>query len=52
MNQTKKEPDADKPPETAREKALRLIAENPRFIPAKPSGQGIVIVGAKPQNKE
>jgi hypothetical protein len=34
--------------ETARERAMRKISQNPRFTEAKPSGQGFVIVGSRP----
>jgi (p)ppGpp synthase/HD superfamily hydrolase len=35
--------------ESIRERTTRVISENPRFKEAKPSGQGFVIVGAKPK---
>ncbi len=38
----------EEPTETVREKFERLIAGNPRFVKAKPSGSGIVIIGARP----
>ena len=34
--------------ETLREKFMKKISGDPRFIPAKPSGKEFVIVGAKP----
>ena len=33
--------------ETVREIFMRLVAGNPRFIPAKPSGKAFVIGGAR-----
>jgi hypothetical protein len=38
--------------ETAREIFLREIADNPRFKLAEPSGQGIIILGARPPTKK
>jgi hypothetical protein len=40
------EPIASK--ETVREKYMKTISENPMWSKAKPSGQGFVIVGARP----
>jgi hypothetical protein len=37
-------------PETVRERVTREISENPRWSEAKPSGQGFVLVGARPSS--
>jgi hypothetical protein len=36
--------------ETVRERVMKKISGDPRFIIAKPSGRGFVIVGARPSS--
>ena len=45
-NEKSAEPTAVK--ETIRERIMREMAQNPRWSEAKPSGQGFVIIGARP----
>ncbi|WP_079601626.1 TY-Chap domain-containing protein [Bradyrhizobium erythrophlei] len=47
-NEKSAEPTAAK--ETIRERIMREISQNPRWSEAKPSGQGFVIVGARPSS--
>ena len=44
------EQDQTESSETAREVFMRLVAGNPRFVPARPSGKAFVIVGARPSS--
>ena len=36
---------------TARDKYMKLISENPRFVMQQPSGETLTIVGARPPVK-
>jgi hypothetical protein len=38
--------------ETIRERIMREISQNPKWSEAKPSGQGFVIVGARPSSRK
>ena len=48
---TKKRPMVTADGETAADIFKRLVANNPRFVEAKNTGQAFVIVGARPPTK-